>query len=192
MISAENASQPKKNDVNLALLLTIIAVAAVLLLVVGGVLIFTDKLRLPFFGEPEPTQLVDPLDDTADYLNTEQPVTSVEQSVVEQSQLTPTRTFVQDGAEYTESEAILTSLQGNTLTATVDTFNRELTLTGDTRYRKISHYILDEETGNIKGVSHAEASRSDLSAMREGDKFRVIYESAGGNVTEVIVYPVNQ
>lgn len=193
MISTQDTLQIKKNDVSLALLLTIIAVSAVLLLVIGGVLVFTDKIKLPFFsGEPEPRPVSDVIDDTADYLNTEQPITSVDKSVLDQSQLTPTRTFSQDGEEFTESEATFTSLEDDTLAATVDTFGRDLFLTGDTKYRKVSLYIIDEETGYLRGVAHAEANRSDLNPVREGDKFRVIYDSTTGTVREVIIYPVNR
>lgn len=193
MINTRNSLPTTKSDVSLALLLTIIAVAAILLLVIGGVLVLTNRIKLPFFsGDPDPTPVSDVIDDTADYLNTEQPITSVDKSVLEQSQLTPTRTFNQDGEEYTESEATFTSLENNTLAATVDAFDRDLFLTGDTKYRKISLYIIDEETGYIRGVAHAEASRSDLNSVREGDKFRVIYESTTGTVREVIIYPVNR
>lgn len=187
-------SQPTtKTTVNQALLLTIIVVAAIVMMVVGGVLWLTDRLNFPFLTERETTtELVDAGEDVADYLNTEAPITAVSKETLARSVLTPPRTFTQDGIEFTESEAVLTRLQGNTLTATVDTFTRELQLTSGTTYRKITLYLLDEESGVISGVAHTQASRGDLNQVQAGDTFRIIFESESGVVQEVIIYPVTR
>lgn len=187
-------SQPTaKATVNQALLLTIIVVAAVVMVVVGGVLWLTDRLSFPFLTEHEQaTESVDAGEDVADYLTSEAPITAVSKETLARSVLTPPRTFTEGDTEFTESEAVFTQLRGSTLTATIDTFNRELHITSNTTYRKITLYLLDEESGVISGVAHAQASRGDLNQLQEGDKFRVIFESESGTVQEVIIYPVTR
>lgn len=187
---------PPKHDVSQALLLTIIAVAGVLMVVVGAVMVLTDGLTTPFFSNSIEQSLGTrlPVDDTTDFINDPNPVTSLPETTLAQFVLTPTRTFTENGVEYTESEAVFSQLQGNTLTVTIGQETLQATLNNNTVVRQIKNYLINPESDSMSGVVHEAVDSSQLAAVKAGDKLRLTYFQDGNTtrIAQVIIYPVER
>lgn len=183
---------PPKNSVSQALLLTIVVVAAIVMVVVGAVLWLTDRLEFPFFTQQEEITITEDNNDVAAFLNAEDPVAVVSKELLNNSTLAPPRYFDDQGTPMMESDAIARKISGNELAITIDGIDQDLQLSGNTSFRKITQYSVDDETGYIDEVAHEAAKRSDLNKVNPGEKLRVTFQQETGVVTEVVVYPVEQ